>query len=144
MDNIQSFSVAVIPTDSLGMKKIGWSETKEQLTQETEKEFETELLRCRNGKDKNGNAHATTVKRKLYCERVGYGEGAMGSFYEIHYYGFVKNKKLVIIEIVARFTNCLNYEASEIPNCKAREAKARTNLIRMMEKIVLKIQLQYS
>ena len=64
-----NFRIAVIPVDSLGQKEIEWSEMKKGNSVESEKEFDTELMNCIDGKDKNSETPATTVKKGAYCER---------------------------------------------------------------------------
>ena len=132
-ENLVNLKIAVIPLSAIGKKKIGWNDSRTSMTKETEKEFETELLKCTDGKDKGGAAAATTVKKPLYCERVGYYEGAAGSNYDTHYCSFQKDKMLIVVEFAARWQNCDRYEEAEgKKQCAANKIKL-TNAIGRME-----------
>lgn len=143
-DNVINLKVAVISTSALGNTKIHWNETKTSYTKETEKEFEVEMLRCADGKDKTSDAAATTVKKTLYCERVGYGEGAAGSTYDLHYCSFSKDKLLVIIEFAARWQNCgMADDAAGNKKCEANKIKQTKAISRMVEGMVKGIRVSY-
>ena len=136
-DNVINLRVAVISTSLLGKTRIAWSETKTSYTKETEKEFEIEMLRCADGKDKTNESGAVTVKKPLYCERVGYSEGAAGSRYDLHYCSFSKDKLLIIIEFTARWQNCaMSEDAEGAKKCEANKIKQTKSMATMVEKMV--------
>ena len=142
-ENVLNLKIAVIPLNAIGKNKIDWCDSKTQMTKETEKEFETELLKCTDGKDKTVEDLATTSKKLLYCERVGYGEGAAGSLYEIHYCSFVKDKMLIVIEFTARWVNCDMFEdARGKKRCAAKKLRLITAIDRMVVNIVKTIKIK--
>ncbi len=116
------FNVAIIPMDLIGRMKLQWHDNKEQLSNESEVEFENDMLNCVSGKDwKDKLGYFTKImKRKRYCERIGYLDAEMGGkYFELHYCSFVKDNKLVIIEYGMKFSDCsMNDSAKEKKNCE--------------------------
>ena len=140
-DFTNKINVAVIPLNSLGAIDILWDPNQKQSTKETEKEFETELLKCINGKDAKGEAGAITKKNKLYCERTGYGDAGMGHYGELYYCGFVKSSRLIIVELSTYWSNCMNFGSrSETKKCETNQAMARQRIELMFGNIVRKIK----
>lgn len=72
--DVTDFRVAIIPLELIGKIKISWNDNQQQMTKETELEFETDLLSCSQGKE---GEDVETKKRKTYCWRSGYGDAAM-------------------------------------------------------------------
>ena len=137
-NQISDMQLAVIPVDSLGTVDIKWHQLKQESTKETEKEFETELLQCIDGKDKSGQPDAVTTKRKSYCERVGYSDGGgMGSYAIMHYGAFVKDNNLVIAEFFVNYSKCnIGYEEkSQKAACESENEKKRQAIDNFMENL---------
>lgn len=130
MPNIEALNVAVIPLDSIAAVKIPWNDNQKQMTKETEKEFETELLECKDGKDKNGEAGAETKMKKGYCERTGYGDAGMGHVGYPYFCSFKKDNNLVVIEVMTYWSACTTgYETKkEMKECEDEKAKAMKQL----------------
>jgi hypothetical protein len=134
---------AVIPLDSIGAIDIPWHDMKKEVTKETEKEFETELLKCIDGKDKNIESSAVTEKRPLYCEREGYSDfGGMGSIPKMHYHAFVKGNNLIIAEMFLSWSKCTTgYETKkEQKDCRDENEKKKAALRTFMDEVVKTIQ----
>ena len=138
---IDKINVAVIPLNSLGKVDIPWDDNQKQVTKETEKEFETNLLKCINGKDSGSDAGVIIKKKKSYCERTGYGDAAMGHYSELCYAGFTKENKLIIVELHTRWSTCMNLAGkSRRKKCEADQALARQRIELMFENLVRKIK----
>ena len=115
------FNVAIVPMDLIGITKLPWHENKEQLSNESEVEFENNMLNCVSGKD---SKFVKIIKRKQYCERIGYSDAAMGKYFELHFCSFVKENKLVIIEYAMIFSNCsMKNSAKEKKMCELEKNK---------------------
>ncbi len=131
--------VAVIPIVEFGMNTIQWNESQSATTQETEKEFETDLYRCVSGKD---STVATTKKKPHYCLRIGYEEGAMGHTLIVYYAGFVKGDKLIIIELPTSWVQCLNYgDNPGIKKCQQDEKNAKRKIEQYFDSITRTIKI---
>ena len=141
---VEGLSVAVIPVDAIGAVKIPWSDNQQQLSKETEKEFETELLECKDGKDKNDETGAVTKMKKGYCERTGYGDAGMGHFGVIYYCSFKKDNNLVVIEMMTYWSNCATgYETkSEIKACEAERDKQEKAIDSYVESLVASLKIK--
>ena len=115
------FKVAIIPIDLIGTIKLPWHDNKEQLSSESEVEFENNMLNCVSGKDWK---FVKISRRKQYCERIGYSDAAMGKYFELHYCSFVKENKLVIIEYGMKFSTCTNEKSvKENKRCELEKNK---------------------
>jgi hypothetical protein len=141
IQNLTGLNVAVIPLDSLGTMKIAWNEYKQEVTKETEKEFETSLLECKNGKDKAIDAGVITVKKNGYCERTGYNDYAMGSVGTLYYCSYTKENNLVIIELFTRWSACgAGYETeAERKACETEKEAQKKKLDEFVENLVSKL-----
>ena len=134
---VESINVAVIPVDSIGTVKIPWNDNQQQLTKETEKEFETELMQCKNGKDTTDDVAETKMK-KGYCERTGYSDASMGHFALVYYCSFVKENNLVVVELMTNWSSCgAGYETkAERKACETGREKDMKTLDMYMEKFI--------
>jgi hypothetical protein len=138
-----NFRIAVVPVDSLGQKEIDWSEMKKGNSVESEKEFETELMNCIDGKDKNSETPAITVKKAGYCEREGYTDHSGMENYPWLYYGaFVKDNKLVIAELFTSFSKCKMETKKEKEECEAENEKQRKSIRSFMDNLVKTIDIK--
>ena len=132
-----SFRIAVIPVAALGAVDIDWSEMKKGNSVETEKEFETALLNCVDGKDKTSETPAAVAKKDLYCEREGYTDhGGMESYPWLYYGAFVKDNKLVIAELFTSFSKCKAETKKEREECEAENENLRKAIRRFMDNLV--------
>ena len=115
------FNIAIVPMDLIGALKLPWQDNKEQLSNENEVEFENNMLNCVSGKDWK---FVKIIRRKQYCERIGYSDAAMGKYFELHYCSFVKENKLVIIEYGMKFSTCTNEKSvKENKRCELEKNK---------------------
>lgn len=144
LPNIQGLNVAVIPVDSIGAVKIPWNDNQQQLTKETEKEFETELLQCIGGKDKTGEASAETKIKNGYCERTGYGDAAMGQAGYNYYCALKKDNNLVIIEMMTLWPSCTTgfQTEKERKACRAEQDKAEKSIEDFIGKTVAALKVK--
>lgn len=134
-----TIQIAVIPIAAIGKNTIQWNESQVATTQETEKEFETDLYNCVAGKD---SMVAKTKKKPHYCLRVGYGEGTMGHAIELYYCAFVKKGKLIIVELPTSWVQCLNYgDDAAIQNCQNAEKKARQKILQYFDSVARSIKI---
>ncbi len=117
--------VAIIPIDSIGAVTIPWNDNQHQLTKETEKEFETELMQCKDGKD-TADGVAQTKMKNGYCERTGYSDAAMGHYALVYYCSFVKENNLVVVELMTTWSSC-----GLVMKRKPKERPARSIAIRV-------------
>jgi hypothetical protein len=115
------FNIAIVPMDLIGALKLPWQDNKEQLSNESEVEFENNMLNCVSGKDWK---FVKIIKRKQYCERIGYSDAAMGKYFEFHYCSFLKENKLVIIEYGMKCSTCSNENSvKENKRCELEKNK---------------------
>lgn len=138
------FNVAIIPMDLIGTIKLPWHDNKEQLSNETEFEFENDMLNCRSGKDWKDNRGILIkiIRRKEYCERIGYRDAAMQKYFELHYCSFVKDSKLIIIEYGMKFSNCSNGESvKENKMCELEKIKKQKLVDSGIAKIIVQMKI---
>ncbi len=136
---LEDVHFAVIPLDRIGLDSIPWHGMMKDFTKESDKEFETEMMQCIDGKDKSPDAYAVTSKRPHYCEREGYSDnGGMGSYPILYYAGFVKDNNLVIAEFFNSYSKCsIGYETKkEQQDCEARNETERNAVRAFMDHVV--------
>lgn len=133
------FNVAIIPIDLIGTLKLPWQDNKEQLSNESEVEFENNMLNCVSGKDWK---FVKIIKRKQYCERIGYSDAAMGKYFELHYCSFLKENKLVIIEYGMKCSTCSNENSvKENQRCELEKNKKQKNIDMGIAEIIFQMKI---
>jgi hypothetical protein len=133
------FNIAIIPIDLIGTLKLPWQDNKEQLSNESEVEFENNMLNCVSGKDWK---FVKIIKRKQYCERIGYSDAAMGKYFEFHYCSFLKENKLVIIEYGMKCSTCSNENSvKENQRCELEKNKKQKNIDLGIAEIIFQMKI---
>ena len=133
------FNIAIIPIDLIGTLKLPWQDNKEQLSNESEVEFENNMLNCVSGKDWK---FVKIIKRKQYCERIGYSDAAMGKYFELHYCSFLKENKLVIIEYGMKCSTCSNENSvKENQRCELEKNKKQKNIDLGIAEIIFQMKI---
>nr|WP_299415607.1 hypothetical protein [uncultured Emticicia sp.] len=133
------FNIAIIPIDLIGTLKLPWQDNKEQLSNESEVEFENNMLNCVSGKDWK---FVKIIKRKQYCERIGYSDAAMGKYFELHYCSFLKENKLVIFEYGMKCSTCSNENSvKENQRCELEKNKKQKNIDLGIAEIIFQMKI---
>jgi hypothetical protein len=136
--------IAIIPKDSIGEIKIPWHGLKTDFSVVSEKQFELEMMKCIEGRDKNTeNGQTKTTKLESFCERTGYSDwGGMESYPLMYYAGFMKGNYLVIAELFTSWYKCDKQPTKkEQDDCNAENDKQRASIRAFIDNLVKSINI---